>query len=32
MLEREDGYKVPVGIIPNGSGNAAGCAVGIRDT
>jgi diacylglycerol kinase family enzyme len=32
MLEREDGKKLPIGIIPNGSGNAGAGGLGIRDT
>jgi diacylglycerol kinase family enzyme len=32
MLAREDGLKVPVGIIPNGSGNALSSGLGMRDT
>lgn len=32
MLLREDGKKIPVGVIPNGSGNCGASGVGIRDT
>jgi len=32
MLEREDGKKLPIGVIPNGSGNGIASGVGIRDT
>jgi len=32
MLEREDGARLPIGIIPNGSGNACASGLGIRDT
>jgi len=31
MLFREDGKKLPIGIIPNGSGNVGASGVGIRD-
>jgi sphingosine kinase/centromere protein J len=32
MMEREDGARLPIGIIPNGSGNAGASGLGIRDT
>jgi diacylglycerol kinase family enzyme len=32
MLAREDGLRVPLGIIPNGSGNALSSGLGMRDT
>jgi hypothetical protein len=32
MLAREDGLRVPIGVIPNGSGNAAASGLGMRDT
>jgi hypothetical protein len=31
MLARQDGLRVPIGIIPNGSGNGMACTLGIRD-
>jgi diacylglycerol kinase family enzyme len=32
MLAREDRVRVPVGMIPNGSGNMFSCGLGMRDT
>ena len=32
MLAREDGVRVPLGVIPNGSGNAISSGLGMRDT
>ena len=32
MMEREDKKKLPIGVIPNGSGNGIASGVGIRDT
>jgi diacylglycerol kinase family enzyme len=32
MLAREDGVRVPLGVIPNGSGNAFSSGLGMRDT
>jgi diacylglycerol kinase family enzyme len=32
MLAREDGLRVPIGVIPNGSGNALAGGLGMRDS
>jgi diacylglycerol kinase (ATP) len=32
MLARQDGVRKPIGIIPNGSGNAVASGLGMRDT
>ena len=32
MMAREDGIKKPIGIIPNGSGNAGACGLALRNT
>jgi hypothetical protein len=32
MLAREDEVRVPIGVIPNGSGNGVSCGLAMRDT
>jgi diacylglycerol kinase family enzyme len=32
MLAREDGLRVPIGVIPNGSGNGLASGLGMRDS
>jgi diacylglycerol kinase family enzyme len=32
MLAREDRLRVPVGIIPNGTGNGVSCGLGMRNS
>jgi diacylglycerol kinase (ATP) len=32
MLARKDGVRQPIGVIPNGSGNAFASGLGMRDT
>lgn len=32
MLERQDNKRLPIGVIPNGSGNGIASGIGIRDT
>jgi len=32
MMERTDGKRLPIGTIPNGSGNGIASGIGVRDT